>query len=96
MMAGCWFRLAKLIPAFTDDELKKLDAFVRANTVQRFGPVRELAKTLVAEVAFDAISTSSRHKSGVAMRFPRFLRIRWDKLAEDADDLDQLMTWIDR
>ncbi|MBL6603039.1 MAG: ATP-dependent DNA ligase, partial [Alphaproteobacteria bacterium] len=42
------------------------------------------------------ISTSSRHKSGVAMRFPRFLRIRWDKLAEDADDLDQLMTWIDR
>ncbi len=88
--------VGKAYSGFTDEELKKLDAFVRANTVQRFGPVRELAKTLVAEVAFDAISTSSRHKSGVAMRFPRFLRIRWDKLAEDADDLDQLMTWIDR
>ena len=88
--------VGKAYSGFTDEELKKLDAFVRANTVQRFGPVRELAKTLVAEVAFDAISTSSRHKSGVAMRFPRFLRIRWDKLAEDADDLDQLMIWIDR
>ena len=88
--------VGKAYSGFTDDELKKLDAFVRANTLQRFGPVRELAKTLVAEVAFDAISLSSRHKSGVAMRFPRFLRIRWDKPADEADDLDHLMTWIDR
>ena len=87
--------VGKAYSGFSDAELKKLDAFVRANTIQRYGPVRELKKTLVVEVAFDAISRSSRHKSGVAMRFPRFQRIRWDKLADEADHLDTLMTWID-
>lgn len=87
--------VGKAYSGFSDAELKKLDAFVRANTTQRYGPVRELKKTLVVEVAFDAIGRSSRHKSGVAMRFPRFQRIRWDKPADEADHLDTLMTWID-
>ena len=87
--------VGKAYSGFSDAELKKLDAFVRANTIQRYGPVRELKKTLVVEVAFDAIGLSSRHKSGVAMRFPRFQRIRWDKPAHEADHLDTLMKWID-
>ncbi len=87
--------VGKAYSGFSDAELKKLDDFVRANTTQRYGPVRELKKTLVVEVAFDAIGRSSRHKSGVAMRFPRFQRIRWDKPADEADHLDTLMTWID-
>lgn len=87
--------VGKAYSGFSDAELKKLDAFVRANTLQRFGPVRELKKTLVVEVAFDAIGRSTRHKSGIAMRFPRFQRIRWDKPAEEADHIDTLMKWID-
>ena len=87
--------VGKAYSGLSDAELKKLDAFVRANTTQRFGPVRELEKSLVVEVAFDAISRSTRHKSGVAMRFPRFQRIRWDKPAIEADDLPTLMKWID-
>ncbi|MBL6782770.1 MAG: ATP-dependent DNA ligase, partial [Alphaproteobacteria bacterium] len=87
--------VGKAYSGLSDAELKKLDAFVRANTTQRFGPVRELEKSLVVEVAFDAISRSTRHKSGVAMRFPRFQRIRWDKPAIEADDLPTLMKSID-
>ena len=70
-----------------DEELKKLDNWVRRNAVGRFGPVREVKKELVVEIAFDAIHPSSRHKSGVALRFPRFHRIRWDKPASEADTL---------
>ena len=79
---------------FTDVELKWLDAFVRNHTVARFGPVREVEKSLVLEVAFDSIGLSNRHKSGVAMRFPRISRIRSDKPAAEADTLGTLRSMI--
>jgi DNA ligase-1 len=75
---------------FTDEELRQLDRWVRNNTVNRFGPVREVEKALVFEVAFDSVHASTRHKSGVAMRFPRINRIRWDKPAVEADRLEAL------
>lgn len=79
---------------FTDEELKELDRFVRNNTVDRFGPVRAVRAEpdagLVLEVAFEGLARSSRHKSGIAMRFPRISRIRWDKPAAEADRLDDL------
>jgi DNA ligase-1 len=79
---------------FTDSELIEIDRWVRNNTVESFGPVRAVAPKLVFEVAFDAVQASTRHKSGVAMRFPRILRIRWDKPAEEADRLDTLLEMI--
>jgi DNA ligase 1 len=82
--------VGKAYSGFTDEELKKLDRFVRDNTTQRFGPVRAVTPQLVFEVAFDAINRSTRHKSGLAMRFPRIARIRWDKPAGEADTLDGL------
>ena len=75
---------------FTDEELKWLDRFVRNHTIGRFGPVREVEKTLVLEVAFDSIHASKRHKSGLAMRFPRISRIRTDKPAAEADTMETL------
>ncbi len=79
---------------FTDDELREIDRFVRNNTVNRFGPVREVAHEvtngLVLEVAFEGLNRSTRHKSGVAMRFPRISRLRWDKPPAEADRLDAL------
>ena len=79
---------------FTDEELQRIDRFVRNNTVERFGPVREIAhepeKGLVFEVAFEGLQRSTRHKSGVAMRFPRISRLRWDKPPRDADRLETL------
>ena len=75
---------------FTDAELRELDRFVRANTVERFGPVRQLAPKLVVEVAFEGLNRSTRHRSGVAMRLPRISRIRWDKPAVEADHLATL------
>ena len=80
--------IGKAYFGFTDQELKKLDKFVRSNTIQRFGPVREVKKDLVLEVAFDSAHESSRHKSGIALRFPRIHRIRWDKPAQEADTLE--------
>ena len=77
----------KAYSGFTDKELKALDKWVRQNTTGRFGPVKEVAKALVFEVAFDAAHSSKRHKSGVALRFPRIHRIRWDKPAAEADQL---------
>ncbi len=94
---GCWTEDEELLPVgkayfgFTDEELKWLDNFVRRNTVERFGPVREVAKTLVLEVAFDSIHLSKRHKSGLAMRFPRIARIRTDKPAAEADRIATLL-----
>jgi DNA ligase-1 len=67
---------------------------VRINTINSFGPVREVDKSLVFEVAFDSVHYSKRHKSGVAMRFPRINRIRWDKPALEADRLDNLKALI--
>ena len=79
---------------FTDEELKELDAFVRSHTVESFGPVRQVEPKLVFEVAFDSVHRSTRHKSGVAMRFPRIHRIRWDKPAQEADPLETLAAMI--
>jgi DNA ligase-1 len=97
---GCWtappeqggelLPVGKAYSGFTDEELKWLDHFVRTRTVQRFGPVREVEKSLVLEVAFDSLHLSKRHKSGLAMRFPRIARIRRDKPAEEADLIDTL------
>ncbi|WP_134679448.1 cisplatin damage response ATP-dependent DNA ligase [Paracoccus ravus] len=92
---GLWHG-AELVPVgkayfgFTDAELRELDRFVRANTTERFGPVRQLSPKLVVEVAFEGLNRSTRHKSGVAMRFPRISRIRWDKPAAEADHLATL------
>jgi len=97
---GCWTEDGELLPVgkaysgITDDELKMLDSFVRNHTLNRFGPVREVEKTMVLEVAFDSIHESKRHKSGVAMRFPRIHRIRTDKPAAEADRLDTLKRMI--
>ncbi len=80
---------------FTDAELKELDSFIRSNTVETFGPVRAVAPKLVFEVAFDAVQASTRHKSGVAMRFPRIHRIRWDKPADEADTLETVVGLVE-
>ena len=97
---GCWSDDGELLPVgkaysgFTDEELKWLDKFVRDNTLNRFGPVREVEKSLVLEVAFDSIHASKRHKSGLAMRFPRISRIRRDKPAEEADRIATLQAMV--
>jgi DNA ligase-1 len=84
---------------FTDEELKRLDKFVRDNTVERFGPVRSVRADkdfgLVLEIAFEGLQRSTRHKSGVAMRFPRVNRIRWDKPSREADELPALEKMLD-
>ena len=77
--------MGKAYSGFTDAELKKIDRHVRQNTVNRFGPVRETDRSLVFEVAFDSVHASKRHKSGLAMRFPRIHRIRWEKPPHEAD-----------
>lgn len=83
---------------FTDEELKELDRFVRNNTVNRFGPVREVTHEphagLVLEVAFEGLQRSTRHRSGVAMRFPRINRIRWDKPPHEADHIEVLLNQL--
>ena len=97
---GCWGADGALLPVgkaysgISGAEMKALDKFVRDSTVARFGPVREVAKTLVLEIAFDSIHASTRHKSGVAMRFPRIARIRNDKPAAEADTVDALKRLI--
>jgi DNA ligase-1 len=101
---GCWNgdpgEGAELLPVgkayfgFTDDELKFLDRHVRTHTVNRFGPVRETDKSLVFEVAFDSVHVSKRHKSGLAMRFPRISRIRQDKPAHEADRIETLASLV--
>lgn len=80
---------------FTDRELAWLDRWIRAHTIARFGPVREVEKTLVLEIAFDSAQASSRHKSGIALRFPRVARLRPDKPAAEADRLATVRALID-
>ena len=79
---------------FTDAELRQIDSFVRRNTLNRFGPVREVTHTadegLVFEIAFEGLSRSTRHKAGLAMRFPRIARLRWDKPPREADRIETL------
>jgi DNA ligase 1 len=97
---GLW-RDDELVPVgkayfgFTDQELVFLDRWIRNHTTARFGPVREVEKALVLEVAFDAAQLSNRHKSGVALRFPRIARIRTDKPAAEADRLGTLMALVE-
>ncbi len=101
---GCWdgdpdagaelLPVGKAYSGFTDAELKKIDRHVRQNTVNRFGPVRETDKSLVFEVAFDSVHSSKRHKSGLAMRFPRIHRIRWDKPPHEADRIEALRALV--
>ena len=101
---GCWLdnNKSKLVPVgkaysgFTNEELKKLDRWVRNNTIERFGPVRSLKPGLVVEIAFENINTSSRHKSGLALRFPRFSRIRWDKPIDEVCVLDEVKKLINQ
>ncbi|TXN20816.1 cisplatin damage response ATP-dependent DNA ligase [Methylobacterium sp. WL9] len=107
---GCWRAGAdgaeELVPVgkayhgFTDAELQKLDRYVRNNTTKRFGPVREVGHGreagLVLEIAFEGVQRSTRHKSGVAMRFPRVSRIRWDKPPAEADRVEALERILER
>jgi DNA ligase 1 len=79
---------AKAFSGLTDEEIQKIDAFVRENTVEKFGPVRTVKPELVFELAFEGIQRSPRHKSGVAVRFPRMARWRTDKRIEEADSLE--------
>jgi DNA ligase-1 len=81
---------AKAYSGLTDDEIKEVDAFVRKNTTEKFGPVRHVKPELVFEIGFEGIAESKRHKSGVAVRFPRMLRWRKDKPAAEADTVDAL------
>ncbi len=102
---GVWTPEGTLTPVgkayfgFTDEELKQLDKFVRDHTVDRFGPVRSVRAQrdfgLVLEIAFEGLNRSPRHKSGVAMRFPRVSRIRWDKPAREAATIDEVMDLLD-
>ncbi len=87
--------IGKAYFGFTDEELKQLDKWVRNNTVAAFGPVREVKKELVFEVAFDSAQASTRHKSGVALRFPRINRIRWDKPATEAATLADMQIFLE-
>ena len=82
---------AKAYSGLTDAEIRAVDAWVRAHTLERFGPVRRVAPELVFELAFEAIQASPRHKSGIAVRFPRILRWRRDKPASEADTLASLV-----
>ncbi|MEI6640613.1 MAG: cisplatin damage response ATP-dependent DNA ligase [Novosphingobium sp.] len=101
---GCWGgdpdSGAELLPVgkayfgFTDEELRWLDRHVRQHTIAKYGPVRETDKSLVFEVAFDSVHASKRHKSGLAMRFPRINRIRQDKPAHEADQLETLRAMV--
>jgi len=103
---GVWTDGGELVPVgkayfgFTDEELHQIDRFVRNNTIERFGPVREVThdadKGLVFEVAFEGLQRSTRHKSGLAMRFPRISRLRWDKPPREADRLETLEKMLAR
>ena len=87
--------VGKAYSGFTDKELKDLDKFIRQNTIETFGPVRSVKPEIVFEVAFDSVQLSKRHKSGIAMRFPRIHRIRWDKPAREADTLSTAVALLD-
>ena len=82
---------AKAYSGLNNEEITEVDAFIRKNTLEKFGPVRTVRPALVFELAFEGIQRSKRHKSGVAVRFPRMVRIRRDKKIEDADSLDTIL-----
>jgi DNA ligase-1 len=80
--------IAKAYSGLSNDEIDEMDRWIRRNTRERFGPVRHVEPVHVFELGFEAIAESSRHRSGIAVRFPRMLRWRKDKKAEEADTLD--------
>ena len=86
---------AKAYSGLTDEEIRVVDHFIRRNTLERFGPVRTVKPELVFELGFEGIQRSNRHKSGIAVRFPRMLRMRTDKGARDADTLERAMVLFD-
>jgi DNA ligase 1 len=86
--------IAKAYSGLTDEEIRQVDAFVRRNTTERFGPVRAVKPEQVFELAFEGIQSSNRHKSGIALRFPRILRWRHDKLPKEADHLSALQALL--
>src|SRR4029077_5866251 len=98
---GLWRDDGELVPVgkayfgFTDQELAFLDRWIRNHTTARFGPVREVEKALVLEVAFDAAQLSNRHKSGGRVRFPRIARTRTEKPAAEADRLESVMALVE-
>jgi DNA ligase-1 len=81
---------AKAYSGLSDEEIKEVDAIIRKTTIEKFGPVRSVTPTLVFELGFEGIARSPRHKSGIAVRFPRILRRRIDKPVDEADTLDNL------
>jgi len=87
---------AKAYSGLTDADILEVDAFVRANTLERHGPVHKVRPELVFELAFEGIQRSSRHRSGIAVRFPRMARWRRDKKAEDADKLENVRTLLNQ
>jgi DNA ligase-1 len=87
---------AKAYSGLTDAEIRTLDAWIRRNTVEKFGPVRSVKPEQVFELAFEGIQPSPRHKSGVAVRFPRILRWRTDKPPEEADTVETLRALMER
>ncbi|WP_025100604.1 ATP-dependent DNA ligase [Burkholderia sp. A1] len=86
---------AKAYSGLTDEEMRQVDAIVRRTTIEKFGPVRSVTPSLVFEIGFEGIQASPRHKSGIAVRFPRMLRWRTDKSIEDADTLAMLKGFLD-
>jgi len=86
---------AKAYSGLTDDEMRRVDAIVRRSTIEKFGPVRSVTPALVFELGFEGIQKSSRHRSGIAVRFPRMLRWREDKSIEEADTIETLRAWVD-
>jgi DNA ligase-1 len=93
---GVLVPFAKAYTGLTDEEIRELDRWIRANTVEKFGPVRHVKPAHVFELGFEGIQASTRHKSGVAVRFPRILRWRTDKRPEDADTIATLRAFLDR
>jgi DNA ligase-1 len=81
---------AKAYSGLTDEEFRQVDAIIRKNTIEKFGPVRSVKPSLVFELGFEGINRSGRHKSGIAVRFPRMLRIRHDKPIHEANSLQDL------
>ena len=86
---------AKAYSGLTDEEIREVDAFIRKNTMERFGPVRVVKPELVFELGFEGIQRSTRHKSGIAVRFPRMLRMRKDKAAAEANTVDDALELLE-
>ena len=85
---------AKAYSGLSDEEIREVDRFIQRNTLERFGPVRSVRPELVFEIAFEGIQKSSRHKSGMAVRFPRIARWRRDKKVEAADTIETLKSLL--